>query len=254
MFRARENLVKSAAARDATCVDIRADLAGAHDARHRPTEHARRHVRDCDACRSYHRQLHDVRRRVALVHPGPAILGLLGLAKVGGAGMLAGSSKSAALLATAAVAVTAGVAGVIVTQHRTLGPGEPAPRVVPGSKNIFSTKIVRGGRLPSDTALVDATVRVPPVKRITRTRRVLTCPGAHVGIAFVPRERDGIDPAFHGGGVVDERQFDHSRFVDFVVLTKPATPPHTVVVRYGLLCEKPPLRPHRSIDPLVKAP
>ncbi len=115
------------------------------------------------ACRSYRRQLHDVRRHVALVHPGPAILGLLGLAKLGSAGVMPGGSKTAAVLATATVAVTAGAAGVVLTQHRTLGAGEPAPRVVPGSKNIFSHKVVKGGRLPADTALVDATLRLPPV-------------------------------------------------------------------------------------------
>jgi len=183
VFRARDNLVKAAAARDATCLDIRDDLAAAHDAHHRPTEHARRHVRGCTSCKSYHRQLHDVRRRVALMHPGPAILGLLGLAKLGGTAAFAGTSKTAALLATATVAVTAGAAGVIVTQHRTLGAGDPAPRVVPGSKNIFDQKIVKGGRLPADTALVDATLRLPAVDRNTNHQAA-----AHVP-ARPPRHR-----------------------------------------------------------------
>ena len=254
VFRARDNLVKTAAARDATCLDIRDDLAAAHDARHRPTEHARRHVRGCTACKSYHRQLHDVRRQVALIHPGPAILGLLGLAKLGGTAAFAGGSKTAALLATATVAVTAGAAGVIVTQHRTLGAGEPAPRIVPGSSNIFDQKIVKGGRLPADTALVDATLRLPPVKRSTTTRMRLTCPRGYLGIAMVPREGDGRDPAFRGAGLVDPDQYDRSRFIDLVVRWRQTTPPHTVTVTTGLLCERPPLRKRRSIDPLAPPP
>ena len=76
----------------------------------------------------------------------------------------------------------------------------------------------------------------------------------HLGIAFVPRERDGRDPAFRGGGVADEKQLDHSRFVDFIVVTRPTTPRRTLTVRYGLLCERPPLRKRRSIDPLVPPP
>jgi len=254
VLRARDNLVKAAAARDAACLDIRGDLAGAHDARHRPSEHARRHVRGCAACRSYRRQLHDVRRRVALVHPGPAILGLLGLAKLGSAGVMAGGGKTAAVLATATVAVTAGAAGVVLTEHRTLGAGEPAPRVVPGSSNLFAQKIVRGGRLPADTALVDATVRVPPVKRLTVTKLRLTCPRGYLAVAYVPRERDGRNPAFRGTGLADPRQLDRSRFVDFVVRTIPTIPARTAAVRTGLLCEKPPLGKRRSIDDLVPPP
>jgi len=254
VVRARDNLVKAAAARDATCLDIRDDLAAAHDARHRPTEHARRHVRGCTACKSYHRQLHDVRRRVALMHPGPAILGLLGLAKLGGSAAIAGTSKTTALLATATVAVTAGAAGVIVTQHRTLGAGEPAPRIVPGSKNIFDQKIVKGGRLPADTALVDATLRLPPVKRLTTTRMRLKCPRGYLGIAMVPRKRDGRDPGYRGTGLIDPDQVDRSRFIDMEVRWRRTTPPHTVTVTTGLLCEKPPLRKRRSIDPLAPPP
>ncbi len=254
VFRARDNLVKAAAARDSACADIRADLASAHDARHRPSEHTRRHLRGCDGCRAYRRQLHDVRRRVALMHPGPAILGILGLAQLTGAALFAGTGKTTAVLAAAPVAVTTGVVGVVVIDHPTLRAGDRAPRVVPGSSNIFDEKIIRGSGLPSDTALVEKTLRLPPVDRETTITMRLTCPRGYLGIAMVPREADGRDPAFRGTGVIDPKQLDRSRFIDFEVRWRRTTPPRTVRTRTGLLCEKPPLRKRRSIDPSVQPP
>jgi len=245
--RARDNLVKAAAARDATCLDIRSDLAAAHDARHRPSEHARRHVRGCRACRGYRTQLHDVRRRVALMHPGPALLAMLGLAKAGGAGIFAGAGKTAGVLATATVVVTAGAAGIVITQHRTLGAGEPSPRVVPGSKNVFGQKIFKGGRLPSGTAFVDATVRLPPVAHTTTSTMRLTCPRGYLAVAWVPRDKDGRDPANRSGGILNPEQLNHGRYIDLELRWKHTAPPRTITVRSGLMCEKPPLRKRTSI-------
>ncbi len=254
VFRARDNLVKSAAARGAACQDIRLDLAGAHDAKRRLSEHARRHVRGCPGCRTYRRQLHDVRRRVALMHPGPAFLGLLGLAKLGGAGAFAGGAKTTAVLATAAVTVTAGAAGIVVIQHRTLGAGEPSPRIIPGSKIFLGQRIDKGSGLPAGMSLVDATVKLPPVKRYTVRTVRLTCPRGYLGIAMVPRQGDARNPAFRGGGMIDVKQLDHSRFIDWQVRWKRSTPPRTITTRLGLLCEKPPLRKKGTIERRLPPP
>ena len=188
------------------------------------------------------------------MHPGPPILGLLGLANVGGAGALAGGGKTATVLATATVAVTAGAAGILVTQHRTLAPGDPAPRIVPGSKNRFVQKIVKGSGLPPRTAFVDATVRLPPVEHLSTNVLRMTCPAGYVGTAPVPREQDGKDPALRGGGVVDPKQLGHSRTIDWELNWTHAGPPHTVTVRMGLLCEKTPLRPTSSVQPAAPSP
>jgi len=254
VVRARDNLVKAAAARDATCVDIRLDLARAHDERRRASEHARRHVSGCSACRSYRRGLHDVRKQVALLHPGPAILGLLGLGNLAAAGALAGGTKTTAVLAGATVAAIAGIVGVVVVEHPTLRAGDPAPRIVPGSKSLLDQRIVKGTSLPADTALVDATVRLPPVKRVTRTTVRLTCPRGHLAVAYVPKERNARDTAIRGAGVVDVDQLNHSRFLDLEVHWRQTTPPRTVSVTLGLLCERPPLRKRGTIDPPKPSP
>jgi len=68
--RARDGLLAARAAREARHEDIRALLAQAHDERRRPTEHALRHVRACEACRAYHYELKRTRGRLrALVLP-----------------------------------------------------------------------------------------------------------------------------------------------------------------------------------------
>lgn len=48
--RARENITKMRAARDAACNDIRRSLLDARERGVRPTEHALRHLRGCDPC------------------------------------------------------------------------------------------------------------------------------------------------------------------------------------------------------------
>ena len=143
VVRARENLVKSVVARDAACPDVRDDLAGAHDARRRPSEHARRHLRGCEPCQTYRAQLRGVRANVALMHPGPALLLALGAGKLGFLGFSSGGAKTVATVATA-VAVTAGAAGVVIIDRPTLRAGDPAPRAVPGAKVVLGQTIGAG--------------------------------------------------------------------------------------------------------------
>ncbi len=237
IVRARDNLVKSAAARDASCQDIRTDLADAHDARHRPSEHTRRHVRECAACRSYRMQLHDVRRRVALVHPGPAILGLLGAMKIGGAGVVASTPKAVAALTTA-VLVTAGAAGVVLTQHPTLKAGDPAPRIIPGSGTFFRTHLVRGATLPPGTKQIEASLRLPPVKQMTSTVVRLTCPPGYFASIPVPREE--TDPAIRTFKFDDVEALGNARSIHWRQYWRPTPQPHTATARMGLQCSNRP--------------
>jgi RNA polymerase sigma factor (sigma-70 family) len=60
--RARVNLVKTRAARDADCGLIRTALLDAHERGVRSTEHGLRHMKDCNACRGYQRELRTAAR------------------------------------------------------------------------------------------------------------------------------------------------------------------------------------------------
>ena len=68
--RARENLVRTRDARDAECPDIRVALLDSHERGVRPSEHALRHVKGCDACRAYQRDIRRLTPAAARAQPG----------------------------------------------------------------------------------------------------------------------------------------------------------------------------------------
>jgi RNA polymerase sigma factor (sigma-70 family) len=72
-LRARENLVRARTAREADCDVIRASLLGAEQRGARPTEHALRHVKGCDDCRTFRsRKARPAAAAVAVLRPGTA--------------------------------------------------------------------------------------------------------------------------------------------------------------------------------------
>jgi RNA polymerase sigma factor (sigma-70 family) len=104
LVRARIGLVQAIEARDATCVEIRQELASAHDQGVRPSWMARRHLRDCPGCRASRAEMRVSSRQVAALVP--ALGPLAALAKLLGIGTGAGGGG-----ATAAGAGTAGAGG-----------------------------------------------------------------------------------------------------------------------------------------------
>ena len=235
VVRARENLVKSVAARDASCLDIRHDLARAHDGRRRSSEHARRHLRACEPCQSYRAQLRGTSRQVALLHPGPAFLALLGAGKLGSLGIFGGGAKSAAGVAAVA-AVSAGAAGVVIIDHPTLQAGDPAPRAVPGRRVVLGQSIVHGTRLPAGTTQIERTVRLPPVTKKTGTLVPLTCPDRYVAQAVVPSENR--DDALRGARLEDPSRLGRARTVNVEVFWTRTPRPHTASMQIGLVCTR----------------
>ncbi|HWT91559.1 MAG TPA: sigma-70 family RNA polymerase sigma factor, partial [Solirubrobacteraceae bacterium] len=110
VLRARANLVKARAGRDARCDDIRDELLLADDAGRRASAHAYRHLATCAACREFRSALRQRRHDLKVLTPLPLLFGgLVGLKLAGGAllpGAGAGGSSVGAKLATAG-AVTA---------------------------------------------------------------------------------------------------------------------------------------------------
>src|SRR4051812_44751452 len=114
LARARMGLVERSEARNATCADIRDELARAVDRGVRMSGRSRRHVRDCDGCRGYQLALRGVQGRLGALSPGHGVLAalaeLLGIGGAGtGAAVSAGPSAGGAL-AAGTVAVGAPIA------------------------------------------------------------------------------------------------------------------------------------------------
>lgn len=114
LVRARLGLVEATEARDAACLEIRADLAGAFGRGVRASARAGRHLHGCAGCREYKRALRSTRDGLAALAPGPgpwaAVAKLLGLGGAGSgasAAATAGAGGSAAVVGGGATAVTA---------------------------------------------------------------------------------------------------------------------------------------------------
>src|SRR3954463_9079141 len=97
LVRARIGLVEAAEARDTACVEIRRQLLSAYDKGVRASGQARRHMRECQACREYRTALRGVQRSFAALAPPAGLLaGPLGvLAKLGLGSSAAGGGAAA---------------------------------------------------------------------------------------------------------------------------------------------------------------
>lgn len=162
--RARENLIKTREARDADCVDMRHVLLEARERGARPTEHALRHVKACDPCRAYQRDIRRLSRQLQALNPSFGLPLLAGLVKLagGGGGKIALGAGAALVIAT--------TGGVLVTAAKKHDAGDPAPFRFGGIKT--------GGSIPKGVALVGVRVQMPAGAPPRGERRsvTLTCP------------------------------------------------------------------------------
>jgi RNA polymerase sigma factor (sigma-70 family) len=145
LVRARMGLVRASEARDTACSEIREQLAEAHEQGVRASSTVRNHLRDCQACRSYRREIFLVRKRVAALAPvGPlaALAKLVGLpgggatgtggagsaAALTGGGAASGAAIGAGHMATLLAAAIASAGGAVGLQHVIGLSGQSPPR------------------------------------------------------------------------------------------------------------------------------
>jgi RNA polymerase sigma factor (sigma-70 family) len=148
LVRARISLAEAAEARKLSCDDVRLELGGVAEGLAKLSTPARRHIRSCQRCSLFRKQLKDNNRALALIMPvGPLlllkklVLAKLGsTASAGGAHVAggAGAAASATAGAGAAAGAGSGVAGSIVTA----GAGALATKAVAG---LAAAAIVTAG-------------------------------------------------------------------------------------------------------------
>jgi RNA polymerase sigma factor (sigma-70 family) len=171
LVRARVSLAESAEARRMTCEEVRDELGEVAEGLHRMSPPVRRHLRACDRCAAFRKQLRDNNRALAALFPvGPLLLlKKLLLANLGttasasssaaaaagasasaagaggalSAGMGAMASKAAAGIAAAAI-VTAGAVEVDHVRHRPLvshaTPAVAAVATVPATPHVIAAQ------------------------------------------------------------------------------------------------------------------
>jgi RNA polymerase sigma factor (sigma-70 family) len=108
LVRARIALAESTQARLLTCDEVKVELAEAAEGLGKAGGPVRRHVRDCDACNDFRKQLRSDSKALAALFPVPALFALKGaiLSKLGIGGGGAGAAGGAG-----ATAVSGGAAG-----------------------------------------------------------------------------------------------------------------------------------------------
>ncbi len=136
LVRARISLAEAAEARKLSCDEVRLELGTVAEGLAKLSTPARRHVRGCEQCSFFRKQLKDNNRALALILPvGPLllvkklVLAKLGsTASAGGAHVAGGAGAAATATAGAGAAAGSGVAGSIVTA----GAGAIATKAVAG--------------------------------------------------------------------------------------------------------------------------
>ena len=150
LVRARISLAEAAEARKLSCGEVRLELGEAAEGLVAVSAPARRHVRDCDRCRAFKRQLKDNNRALAMMLPvGPLLLvkqlllaKLSSTASASSAHVASGATVGAGAAASAGAAGGASAGGVF-----TLGAGALASKAVAG---LAAAAIVSAGAVAAN--------------------------------------------------------------------------------------------------------
>ncbi|MBX5441027.1 MAG: RNA polymerase sigma factor, partial [Solirubrobacteraceae bacterium] len=122
LVRARIGLVEAIEARETACSEIRSDLMASYDRGVRASGKARRHLRDCAACRAYRAQLRTVQRGLTALAPSPGPLGLAAkLLGIGGGAGGAAAGGGAVVGGGAATATACKVAAIVCSAALVTG-------------------------------------------------------------------------------------------------------------------------------------
>ncbi len=135
LVRARVSLAEAAEARLLTCEEVRDELGEVAEGLRRTTPPVRRHLRTCDRCQLFRKQLRQTNKALAAIFPiGPllllkkALLAHAGTAAAGSGGAAAGGSAAAAGAAGAAGAAAGGALQAGAGRARLQGRGRPGRR------------------------------------------------------------------------------------------------------------------------------
>jgi RNA polymerase sigma factor (sigma-70 family) len=231
LVRARISLAEAAEARKLSCEQVRLELGEMAEGLGKLSTPARRHVRGCERCSFFRKQLKDNNHALAMILPvGPLLLvKKLLLAKLGstasaggahvagGAGATVGASASAGATATAGAAAGAGgsVAGGLVTA----GAGALATKAVAG---LAAAAIVAASAVAADHAVVVHHHRPPAVASASVSARASEPVVVHQALQPVTA---GEPTAGARLAAARRRRHTKSTKAAKLALQTPATPP-----------------------------
>lgn len=206
LVRARIGLVEAAEARNTACSDIRDDLALSFGKGVRASAMARKHMRECQGCSDYRRDLRAVQTGLSALSPGAHPLGvfakLLGLG-AGGGGAAAGGSAAAgggAAIAGGGVAAgtTAKVAAVVCCAAISAGTVNEIKKyasAAPSSGQPKSAKRSPGSNAVERGAAATPSVAVRPERAVTPAATTAAAKTREQQAAAAGREREAAAAA-----------------------------------------------------------
>lgn len=216
LVRARSTLAEVAQARGLACRDVRRDLAVAHDAGIRPDACLRRHVRECEDCRSFSAALGDVPAAHG-AHTGPLgalakLLGLTGAPAAGGAAVAGGTAVSAKIAALACCGLMAGIGGIVEVPQLTGGDGgthHRAPAHARGADTGARTTglhqtVARPAGAAADAPRRRAATDARPAPARPRIQPVVAAPVAPTTPTTGGTDSASAEPATGGAGAPDD--------------------------------------------------
>jgi RNA polymerase sigma factor (sigma-70 family) len=173
LVRARVSLAESAQARHLSCDEVRDELGEVAEGLHRITAPVRRHLRQCDRCAAFRKQLRQTNRALAAVFPvGPLLL--LKKLVLANLGTTASAGGSAAAAGAGASAAGAGAGSAL-----SAGIGAVASKAAAG---IAAAALVTAGAVE-----VDHAAQRRPLARHTAVSAVATVPASPHVVASQPQ-------------------------------------------------------------------
>ncbi len=139
LVRARMGLLAASEARDTACSAIHEELVVCHDRGVRPSSMARRHLRDCQQCRTFRRSVRGVSRSLTAIAPAVGPVGILIRLLTGG-----GAAGPGSMLGSSGVTAGGAGAGGAAAGGAAAG-GAAAGGAAAGGGVVVSTGVVAGG-------------------------------------------------------------------------------------------------------------
>ncbi len=171
LVRARVSLAEAAEARKLTCEEVRDELGEVAEGLRRTSPPVRRHLRSCDRCAAFRKQLRSTNRALALVFPvaplllfKKALLAQLGMTASAGAGTAATGVAAGATAAGSASIMSVGISTIATKTAASLA---AAAIVTAGAVEVDHVRRARTDATPVAAVAPEAQQAPAPPKVVT---------------------------------------------------------------------------------------
>ena len=236
LVRARVSLAEAAEARTLTCAEVRGELGAVAEGLARTTAPVRRHLRSCDRCAAFRKQLRNTNKALAAVFPvGPLLL--FKKVVLAHLGTTASAGGSAAAAGAAGAGAGAGAGGLV-----SAGVGAVASKAAAG---LAAAAIVTAGAVEVDHATHHRQRAATPVASAVAAPVVPAVPQAPRVVASQP-QAPSVEPQAEPSPAPSKTAADEGRRPPTPRRRRPRPTPRRPTRRRPPRRRRPPSRRRRS--------